>query len=329
MTSHPFRPGRRQGVGAAALESILEVRKESPFASLHDFCERVDLRKVNKKVIEALIKCGAFDSLGGRRAQYMEALEDAMEAGQRLQRERAVGQESLFGMEEVFSAAGNGHCNLPEIPEWPEKTLLSFEKEALGFFITGHPLARFRDTIRRFATCEAATLQERSDKEEVKVCGIVSAVKELTTKKGDRMAFATLEDLSGLVEMVLFPEVYAASSDLIKGEEPILVSGTLDIGEETCKLMVGEVVSLRDMQERQTKKVHFRLSSPGLDHDLLRGLKQIIRQFPGRCESFIHLVVPSQCEAVVGLPETLNVAATDELMEAADKLFGYQVVTFE
>lgn len=324
-----FGLGAVKGVGAAALEVILEVRREAAFTSLHDLCERVNLQKVNKKVIEALIKCGAFDSLGGRRAQYLEALEDAMDAGQRLQRERAMGQESLFGMEEVISAGGNGHGKLPEVPEWPERTLLSFEKEALGFFITGHPLARFRETIRRFATCEAATLQERSDKEEVKVCGIVSALKELTTKKGDRMAFATLEDLSGLVEMVLFPEVYQACVDLIKGEEPILVSGTLDIGEETCKLMVGEVVSLRDMQERQTKKVHFRLSSPGLDHDLLRGLKQIIRQYPGRCESLIHLVVPSQCEAVVGLPETLNVAATDELMEAADKLFGYQVVTFE
>ncbi|KIH75732.1 DNA polymerase III, alpha subunit [Geoalkalibacter ferrihydriticus] len=324
-----FGLGAVKGVGGAALEVITEVRRETPFSSLHDFCERVTLQKVNKKVIEALIKCGAFDSLGGRRAQFMAALEDAMEAGQSLQRERALGQESLFGMEEIVSAGGNGHGKLPDVEEWPEKVLLSFEKEALGFFITGHPLARYRDTIKRFATCDAAALGERSDKEEVKVCGIVSAVKELTTKKGDRMAFATLEDLSGLVEMVLFPEVYQASSDLIKGEEPILVSGSLDVGEETCKLMVAEVISLRDVQERQTKNVHFRLSSPGLDEEHLRGLKNILKQFPGRCGSFIHVVVPNECEAVVGLPDILNVAASDELMEATEKLFGYQVVTFE
>ncbi|WP_305045295.1 DNA polymerase III subunit alpha [Geoalkalibacter sp.] len=324
-----FGLGAVKGVGAAALDVILEVRREAPFASLHDFCERLNLQKVNKKVIEALIKCGAFDSLGGRRAQYLAVLEEAMEAGQRLQRERALGQESLFGMDEVISVAGNGHGKLPDVEEWPEKLLLSHEKEALGFFITGHPLARYRDTIKRFATCDAATLGERADKEEVRVCGIVSAVKELTTKKGDRMAFATLEDLSGLVEMVLFPEVYQAGSELIKGEEPILVSGTLDVGEETCKLMVSEVVALRDMQERQTKKVHFRLSSPGLDEEHLRGLKHIMRQYPGRCESLIHVVIPSQCEAVVGLPDTLNVAASDELMDATEKLFGYQVVTFE
>ncbi len=324
-----FGLGAVKGVGSTAIEVILEVRREGLFTSLHDFCERVTLQKVNKKVIEALIKCGAFDSLGGKRAQFMEALEGAMEAGQRLQRERAMGQESLFGMEEIVSVGGNGHGKLPDVEEWPEKVLLNFEKEALGFFITGHPLARYAETIRRFATCTAAELVERSDKEEVKVCGIVAGIKELTTKKGDRMAFATLEDLSGLVEMVLFPEVYAASSELIKGEDPIFVGGTLDVGEETCKLMVNEVISLADMQERQTKRVHFRLSSPGLDEDQLRGLKAIMKQFPGRCESLIHLVIPNRCEAVVGLPDILNVAASDEMMEATEKLFGYNVVTFE
>jgi DNA polymerase-3 subunit alpha len=324
-----FGLGAVKGVGSSAIEVILEVRREGAFSSLHDFCERVNLQKVNKKVLEALIKCGAFDSLGGRRAQFMEALEGAMDAGQRLQRERTLGQESLFGMEEIVSSSGNGHGKLPEVEEWPEKVLLNFEKEALGFFITGHPLARYQDTIRRFATCDAASLHDRADKEEVKVCGIVAGIKELTTKKGDRMAFATLEDLSGLVEMVLFPEVYAASSDLIKGEAPIFVSGTLDVGEETCKLMAGEVISLRDMQERQTRKVHFRLTSPGLDEEQLRGLKNIIKQFPGRCASFLHLVVPNHFETVVGLPDTLNVSPSDEMMEAAEKLFGYNVITFE
>lgn len=324
-----FGLGAVKGVGSSAIEVILEVRREGAFSSLHDFCERVNLQKVNKKVLEALIKCGAFDSLGGRRAQFMEALEGAMDAGQRLQRERTLGQESLFGMEEIVSSSGNGHGKLPEVEEWPEKVLLNFEKVALGFFITGHPLARYQDTIRRFATCDAASLHDRADKEEVKVCGIVAGIKELTTKKGDRMAFATLEDLSGLVEMVLFPEVYAASSDLIKGEAPIFVSGTLDVGEETCKLMAGEVISLRDMQERQTRKVHFRLTSPGLDEEQLRGLKNIIKQFPGRCASFLHLVVPNHFETVVGLPDTLNVSPSDEMMEAAEKLFGYNVITFE
>jgi DNA polymerase-3 subunit alpha len=324
-----FGLGAVKGVGSAALESILEARTERAFSSLHDFCERVDLRKVNKKVVEALIKCGAFDSLGGRRSQCMAVLEEAMEMGQRVQRERQMGQESLFGAEEVISQNGNGYGKLPEMEEWAENILLGFEKEALGFFITGHPLARHSAAIKRFATCDTAGLAERADKEEVKICGIVSGLKELTTKKGDRMAFVTLEDLSGFVEMVAFPEVYQASSELLKGEEPLLVSGNLDVGEETVKLMVTEVLSLREVKERLTRKVHFRLTTPGLDEEQLRALKEIMVRHRGGCEAVIHMVIPNRSETVIGLPESLKVAASDEIMDDTEKLFGYNVVTFE
>ncbi|MCP3177517.1 DNA polymerase III subunit alpha [Desulfuromonas sp. KJ2020] len=324
-----FGLGAVKGVGTSALESIIEVRREEPYTSLHDFCERVDLRKVNKKVVEALIRCGAFDSLGGKRAQYMTVLEEAMDIGQKVQREKAMGQESLFGVNEIVSHNGNGYGELPAMDEWPEKVLLGFEKESLGFYITGHPLARHEDTIRRFATCDTSGLQERPDKSEVRVCGIVAGLKELTTKKGDRMAFVTLEDLGGFVEMVVFPETYAASMDLLKSEEPLLVSGTLDVGEDTCKLMANEVVSLREVKERQTKKVHFRVSSPGLEENQLRALRGIMERHRGECEPLVHLVIPNRSETTIRPVERLKVAASDQLMEEAEKLFGYKVVTFE
>ena len=324
-----FGLGAVKGVGTSALESIIEVRKESPYTSLNDFCERVDLRKVNKKVVEALVKCGAFDSLGGKRAQFMAILEDAMETGQKVQREKAQGQESLFGAEEIVSHNGNGYGKLPEMEEWAENILLGFEKEALGFYITGHPLARHSAIIKRFATCDTAGLSERGDKEEVKVCGIVAGLKELTTKKGDRMAFVTLEDLSGFVEMVVFPEVYAASAELLKGEEPLLVSGSLDVGEETVKLMAGEVLCLSEVKERLTKRVRFRLTTPGLDQGQLRALREIMARHRGGCEAWMHLIVPNRSETVFKLPETLKVAASDEIMDDTEKLFGYNVVTFE
>lgn len=324
-----FGLGAVKGVGTSALESIIEVRREEPYTSLHDFCERVDLRKVNKKVVEALIRCGAFDSLGGKRAQYMTVLEEAMDIGQKVQREKAMGQESLFGVNEIVSHNGNGYGELPAMDEWPEKVLLGFEKESLGFYITGHPLARHEDTIRRFATCDTSGLQERPDKSEVRVCGIVAGLKELTTKKGDRMAFVTLEDLGGFVEMVVFPETYAASMDLLKSEEPLLVSGTLDVGEDTCKLMANEIVSLREVKERQTKKVHFRVSSPGLEENQLRALRGIMERHRGECEPLVHLVIPNRSETTIRPVERLKVAASDQLMEEAEKLFGYKVVTFE
>jgi len=324
-----FGLGAVKGVGSAALESIIEVRREEPYASLHDFCERVDLRKVNKKVVEALIRCGAFDSLKGRRAQYMAVLEEAMEVGQKIQRERSMGQESLFGTEEIVSAGGNGYGQLPDLEEWSESVLLGFEKEALGFYITGHPLARHEEAIKRFATCCTTDLSDRSDREEVKVCGMVSGLKELTTKKGDRMAFVTLEDLTGFVEMVVFPEVYQASMELIKSEEPLLVGGTLDIGEETCKLLVTEVCALKEVKAQKTRRVHFRLSTPGLDEGQLRRLKEIITRHRGDCEAMIHLVVPNRSETVIALPDTLKVAASDEIVDDAARLFEYNVVTFE
>ncbi len=324
-----FGLGAVKGVGSAALDSIQLVRKDKPFLSLQDFCERVDLRKVNKKVAEALIKCGAFDSLGGKRAQFLAGLEESMEIGQRLQRELESGQDSLFGTKEILSVGGNGYGDLPNVEEWDEKTLLSYEKEALGFYVTGHPLARYSDSIKRFATCETAGLVERTDKEQVRVCGIVSGIKELITKKGDRMAFITLEDLSGSVEIIVFPEVYSAAMGLLKGEDPLLVSGELDVGEEACKILATEVALLRDVKETLAKLVHIRLTTPGLDEIQMRQLKGIVQRYRGNCEVQLHITIPNRSETIITLPDQLKMSATDEAMAAAEGLFGYNVMNFE
>ncbi|MDA3903024.1 MAG: DNA polymerase III subunit alpha [Desulfuromusa sp.] len=324
-----FGLGAVKGVGSAALDSIQLVRKEKQFNSLQDFCERVDLRKVNKKVVEALIKCGAFDTLGGKRAQFLAGLEESMDIGQRSQREQDSGQESLFGSKEILSVGGNGYGTLPDIEEWDEKTLLSYEKEALGFYVTGHPLARYSDSIKRFATCEAAGLPERTDKEQVRVCGIVSGIKELITKKGDRMAFVMLEDLSGSVEVVVFPEVYTAAMEFLKGEDPLLVSGELDVGEEACKILATEVALLRDVKETMAKRVHIRLTTPGLDEMQMRQLKGIVQRYRGNCEVQLHIVIPNRSETTIALPKQLKMSATDAAMADAEALFGYNVMNFE
>jgi DNA polymerase-3 subunit alpha len=324
-----FGLGAVKGVGAAALDSIQDVRKEKPFASMQDFCERVDLRKVNKKVVEALIKCGAFDSLGGKRAQFFASFEESMEIGQRLQKELESGQDSLFGSKEILSLGGNGYGDLPDIPEWDEKTLLSYEKEALGFYVSGHPLARYSDSIKRFATCGASELSERTDKEQVRICGIVSGIKELITKKGDRMAFVTLEDLTGSVEIIIFPEVYTASMELLKGEDPLLVSGELDVGEEACKILATEVALLKDIKETMARRVHIRLTTPGLEEMKLRQLKGLIQRYRGNCEVQLHLVIPNRSETIITLPQQLKMAASDEAIADAEALFDFSVMSFE
>ena len=324
-----FGLGAVKGVGGAAVEAIVEARQDGPFNSLHDFCERVDLRRVNKRVVEALVKCGAFDSLQHKRAQFMAALEEAMEYGQKIQREKDSGQESLFGTDQIVTPNGHAYGQLPDLEEWPENVLLANEKESIGFYITGHPLARHSDAIKRFSTCDTAGLIERADKEEVSICGIVTGIKLLNTRKGDRMAFVTLEDLSGFVEMVVFPETYTASAELLNSEEALLVKGTVDVGEDACKILVNEVLSLKDVQERLTRMVHFRLTTPGLEERQLRSLRDIMTRYRGDCEALIHLVVPNRSETVISLPEDLRLQASDQMMDDVEKLFGYNVVTFE
>jgi DNA polymerase-3 subunit alpha len=139
----------------------------------------------------------------------------------------------------------------------------------------------------------------------------------------------TLEDLSGFVEMVIFPETYTQVADLLNSEEALLVKGSVDVGEEACKILVNEVLALKDVQQRMTRMVHFRLTSPGLDDRQLRSLKEIMMRYRGECEALIHLVVPNRSETVISLPETLRLSASDEMMDDVEKLFGYNVVTFE
>lgn len=324
-----FGLGAVKGVGSAALESIIRMREEGPFKSLHDFCERVELGKVNKKVVEALICCGALDSLGGKRAQYMAVLEDAMEIGQNIQRERQQGQESLFEIDEMLSHGSNGYADLPALEEWPDKELLLREKEALGFYITGHPLSRYAADIKNFATCDSVGLADMPDKAEVRVCGMVAGSKGLITKKGDRMAFVTLEDLAGSVEVVVFPEAFQAAAEYLEGDDPLMVYGALDAGEDSCKILANEIIPLQMVKERQTSKVKIRLSTPGLTEDHLRQLKHTIMRYSGTCRVELQVVVPNRSETCILAAQELGVAASDEFVQAVESLFGYNVVTFE
>lgn len=333
-----------KGVGGAAVDIIIEEReKGGGFASLLDFCERVDLRKVNRKVMEGLLKCGAFDSSGNKRAQMMEGLDRAMEIGQSVQKDRGAGQMGLFGGTATLKASTV--YNLPDIPEWPENILLTNEKEALGFFITGHPLARFSDDMKRLANATTARLSEMQDRCEVRVAGIVAATKEINTKKGDRMAFITLEDLDGFAEVIVLPEIFKKASHLFSGDEPILVKGVLDLGEDGkdeggeeegsgnktpkkgAKIVASEIISLTQAKEKAVKSVHFKLSSIGLTKDHLTKLKELLDEYGGNCSAFLHISVPNQGETVIALHD--GVSPSPALEEGVEKLLGYKAMVVQ
>ncbi len=324
-----FGLGAVKNVGAAAVEAIIETRAEGVFVDLFDFCNRVDLRRVNRRVVESLIKCGAFDSTGARRGQMVAALEGAMELGQKLQKERAGAQASLFDEAEVVLTAGNGVGVLPDIPEWREKDLLAFEKEALGFYITGHPLDRYAGDVKKFATADTASLMEKADRLEVRLCGIVATLTEKITKRGDRMAFALLEDQSGTVEVMVFPDVYGRCSAMLKSDEPLLVTGIVESGEESCKIRATDIVPLGTLKETHSRRVSFVLDGSRVLREQLVALRDLLNRHPGDCPVCLQVEIPPACRALIRLPETLRVRASDDLSLEAETLFGYNVTNFD
>jgi DNA polymerase-3 subunit alpha len=319
-----------KNVGSGAVDSIISEReKNGLFRDIFDFCERVDLRKVNKRVLESLIKCGAFDFTGAHRSQMMATLNEAIEMAQLRQKERVNKQVSFFSTFGEGKATGREHHKLPDIEEWHENQLLSFEKETLGFYITSHPLARYEEDIKRFTSEDTASVAQIESGREVKVCGVVSTFKEITTRKGERMAFATLEDLKGVIEVILFPDVFLSSRPYLKGDEPILVRGILDTGEDTPKIKANEVIPFSKIKERSFSRVHIKLTTPGLTGELLERLKSILLGERGRCRVFLHIIIPNRSETVISLPDQFNVAPSDTMAREVEEVFGYHIVRFE
>ncbi len=319
-----------KNVGSGAVDCIISEReKKGPFKDIFDFCRRVDLRKVNKRVLESLIKCGAFDFTGAHRSQMMAALNEAIEMAQSIQKQRVNKQVSLFSDYGGGGATEREDHQLPDIEEWHENQLLSFEKETLGFYITSHPLARYEEDIKRFTNEDTASVVQLESGREVKVCGVVSKYKEITTRKGERMAFASLEDLKGVVEVILFPDVFLSSLPYLKGDEPILVKGILDTGEDTAKIKANEVVSLTRIKEKSISRVHIDLTTPGLTKELLERLKSILLAERGQCPVFLHMIIPNRSETVISLPDEFNVTPSDTMAKEVEEVFGYHIVRFE
>jgi len=318
-----------KNVGETAIHSILAARTgEGRFRDLFDFCERVDLRLVNKRVVEALTKCGAFDSLGARRAQLMAVLDKAMEAAASTQRDRARGQGSLL---DVLSPTGTAHRPspaMPDLPEWDRLQLLATEKETLGFYITGHPLAEYRGLLAKYATTPAEELSTLQDKATVRVGAIVTAVKEISTKSGDRMAFVTLEDLTGSIEAVVFPDVYRSSMLHLAKDSAVLVKGQVDLAEDgAAKLLVSEVRPLALSGNGGTPLVEVTLGGDAATSEALRRLEGILRAHPGNAALRLHLDLPDGKRVTIAPATSLSVTPDEKLRQALEAEFGVGCLT--
>jgi DNA polymerase-3 subunit alpha len=314
-----------KNVGEGAVESVLAIRAETgPFQSFFDFCRRVDLRKVNKRMLEGLIKAGAFDSTGARRSQLMAVIDQAVEDGAAAQRERDLGQTSIFGTD-LHGHDGSATMTtpqLPAIPEWDQAQRLKYERELTGFYITAHPLARYEATISALSTATTAGLPELSDGKEVKLCGIIAAVKSMLTKKGDRMAYLTVEDLQGTVEVIVFPDLFKTAGELIAPERLVRISGAIDRGDKGTKIRGSKIEPLAEVQTQSIKRVCIRLTERPEVRDQLPRLLDIFRRHPGGTTISMSFRTDGSLEAETAPLPNLTVSASEHFVADVEEVLG-------
>ena len=314
-----------KNVGVGAIDAIIEARNRlEKFHSFDHFCQHVDLRKVNKRVFESLIKCGAFDSMGHKRRQLMASYEEIIELAQRLRRERSSGQASIF---DNFDQQNNTEMDqryetsIPSIPEWDHKELLAYEKETLGFYVTGHPLSRFAGQLSTVTDADTVSILEKNDKEEVTFCGVVSNIREVTTKKKDIMAYVTLEDLKGSITVIFFADIYKKAYPLLHGEEPVLIKGSVDVSEEGVKIIASDTNALATAIDQPFRAVHFTFDTRQLSTDSLEAFKRLLGKHSGKADGFIHLL-DDQSKTVIYLGKGGKLEPSSRLKKEADRILG-------
>jgi len=343
-----FGLGAVKGVGEGAVDIIKIARDEGgPFLSIFDFCKRVDGRKVNRKVLEALCKAGAFDGValknGVTRARVFCAIDMASERAAEAQRERESGQTSLlslFGGGGPDKRAGNGsngnghglfEDKYPDNDEWMPKELLAYEKESLGFYISGHPLDRFATEIKRFTTAFARNCFEKGERAEVILAGVVTSYQERPMKNGTgKYAFMTLEDHTGQVEYIVNSKKVDDYRELLSGDEPLLVTGLVDApfgdGEaarERLRFMDAKLLSR--IRSEKSSMLDIRLNADTVRGEQLQLLEKLLRAHAGPCRTTLRMEIPKRSVTTLDLSDEYNVAASDDLLARIEQIFGDRV----
>ncbi len=279
-----------KGVGEKAVEHIIEARRKlGRFKSLFHFCENVDLRAVNKQVIEAMIKAGAFDRLGGNRHQMMDGLEKAMEIGASLQSDKVSGQMNLFGQAAAEVDYAEDHKRLPEVAPWPELQMLAHEKEVLGFYVTSNPLSQHAEAINDYSTTNTAHLAQSSGQgngeKQVIVGGMITKIRYNLTKNGrnagSKMAVFVLEDLQGQVEVVLFPDTLNEYASLLAEDAIVFVRGKTDFRRERANIIASELIPLERAREKLARGVHIKLDAQRVTKETVQQIRNICQYHKG------------------------------------------------
>ncbi|HHH10504.1 MAG TPA: DNA polymerase III subunit alpha, partial [Sorangium sp.] len=333
-----FGLGAVRGVGESALEALLEARAAGPFDDLFDVATRVDVKRLNRGVLEALTQCGAFDEAlkkrGISRARAYSSVDRVIERGRSASRDRANGQTNLFGLfQQQSTPQATTSLDYVDRQPWDQRETLRREKESLGFYVSGHPLDRYGIDLRRFDVAAAHSLAAMSPWSRVRVAGTVEGYRERTFRSGGKLAFFVLEDLSGGIEAKARERQLNQYGDIITSGEPVLISGKLQFpmqddddsdSERQPTLLVDEVVLLSEVIAAETRSVSLRLTVEQAPREVLVQLAEVLRATPGRCPVQLVLTMPTGAEAVLSLGG-LRVAPNDALLSALERLFGRNV----
>ncbi len=331
-----------KNVGHNAIESIIAARTalqaagKPGFASLWEFCEKVDLSRLNKRVLESLIKAGAMDAFG-QRAQVTAALDKAMERAQKAQRDEASGQHGLFGIfDSDITPAASSEDSLPSVPEWDEHTRLQNEKEVLGFFVSGHPLDKYREKLRNMKVVDTATAVEmkpepqtfrrgrnEEPQNEIAIAGVITGLKVAKSKRsGEMYAQASLEDTVGKIELIAFPQSYEKLAEKLKIDVPVLVKGVLRGEEDSApKLAISSIQALEDVKLKLPDALRIKVPLHNPDTALLEKLHAILLGAPGKGKLLLDLEEPGEFCAVLE-PHNVLVAADRLFIDRIEELVG-------
>ncbi len=318
-----FGLGAVKGAGEKAIQHVIEVRRKlGRFDSVYQFCENVDPRFADRKVLEQLVKCGAFDTAGGHhRAQVFEAVDQAVRMGSAKQADRKIGQLS------IFDQAGPAETPaLPDVPPWPPETLLTYEKEVLGCYVTSNPVLRYEDVIRNLSTATVERMPELQDGQEVTMGGIISGLKAMIQKTGknagQKYVMFKFSDLSGTCEGVCFAGDFERNRDHLFNDAIVFISGRVGFRNETPSLRASTVTPIEKAREVLSGSVRLAVSSAGLEEDLLLQLQDVIRAHPGPCPVFFEVETPQGHKVLVKTQNEHFVSPSGQFLADIEEVLG-------
>lgn len=318
-----------KGVGEKAVEAVLEARKKNGrFVDLEDFATRVDMRSVNKRVFENFIKSGAFDAVGLSRAELFNRIDDVVKAAQVLQREEASDQIGLFSSTSVARSIPRRTSN---VPEWPVNQRLALERQAIGLYLSGHPLDKYVRALDRLGVTPTIHVREGGSKEQVRVGGVVTALRLRNTKKGDRYASFILEDSVGTIESIVWPNVYAQVGHLLVDDDPIVASGRTDVTEERCSFIIESIESLIAVRDRSATQGVLNFSETDSLEEHLPELQEVLISHRGTCPVRVRFHIEGEEVSILlrdGNEVPICVQPSEQLCDRIEQLFGRPVLSF-